>query len=82
MTAAAPSVPEPLLDQLAEGGRLVIPVGHDEHQELLRLVKKDGRVSRQSLYAIPRSARLDVTSQRSRYSGSQPRMNSGDHRNF
>ena len=51
VTAAAPSVPEPLLDQLAEGGRLVIPVGYDEHQELLRLVKKDGRVSRQSLYA-------------------------------
>ncbi len=51
VTAAAPSVPEPLLDQLAEGGRLVIPVGNDEHQELLRLVKKDGRVGRQSLYA-------------------------------
>lgn len=26
-TAAAPKVPQPLLDQLAEGGRLVIPVG-------------------------------------------------------
>lgn len=51
VTAAAPSVPGPLLDQLAEGGRLVIPVGHDEHQELLRFVKKDGRVTSQSLYA-------------------------------
>ena len=51
VTAAAPAVPEPLLDQLGEGGRLVIPVGYDEHQELLRLVKKDGRISRQSLYA-------------------------------
>jgi len=27
VTAAAPSVPKPLLDQLAEGGRLVVPVG-------------------------------------------------------
>ena len=51
VTAAAPSVPQPLLDQLAEGGRLVIPVGQDEHQELLRLVKQEGRITRQSLYA-------------------------------
>ncbi len=51
VTAAAPSVPQPLLDQLVEGGRLVIPVGQDEHQELLRLVKKEGRIARQSLYA-------------------------------
>lgn len=51
VTAAAPMVPQPLLDQLVEAGRLVIPVGKDEHQELLRLVKKDGRITRQSLYA-------------------------------
>ena len=51
VTAAAPSVPQPLLDQLVEGGRLVIPVGQDEHQELLRLVKKGKRIARQSLYA-------------------------------
>lgn len=51
VTAAAPSVPQPLLDQLAEGGRLVIPVGRDEHQELLRLVKQERRITRQSLYA-------------------------------
>jgi protein-L-isoaspartate(D-aspartate) O-methyltransferase len=51
VTAAAPSIPQPLLDQLAEGGRLVIPVGEDEHQELLRLVKQGGRITRQSLYA-------------------------------
>jgi protein-L-isoaspartate(D-aspartate) O-methyltransferase len=51
VTAAAPSVPQPLLDQLVEGGTLVIPVGEDEHQELLRLAKKDGGITRQSLYA-------------------------------
>jgi len=51
VTAAAPSVPPPLMEQLAEGGRLVIPVGSADHQNLLRIVKRDGRVTRQSLYA-------------------------------
>jgi protein-L-isoaspartate(D-aspartate) O-methyltransferase len=35
VAAAAPSVPEPLLAQLAEGGRMVLPVGDVENQELL-----------------------------------------------
>jgi protein-L-isoaspartate(D-aspartate) O-methyltransferase len=35
VTAAAPSVPQALRDQLAEGGRLVIPVGSRDHQQLL-----------------------------------------------
>jgi protein-L-isoaspartate(D-aspartate) O-methyltransferase len=51
VTAAAPAVPPPLLAQLAEGGRLVIPVGGAEQQELLRLVRHDGEISRESLYA-------------------------------
>lgn len=34
VAAAAPSVPQPLLDQLAEGGRLVIPVGDRGNQQL------------------------------------------------
>lgn len=34
VTAGAPSVPEPLLKQLAEGGRLVIPVGGLDVQNL------------------------------------------------
>lgn len=51
VTAGAPGVPPPLIDQLAEGGRLVIPVGGAEQQDLIRIVKRDGRVLRQSLYA-------------------------------
>jgi protein-L-isoaspartate(D-aspartate) O-methyltransferase len=51
VTAGAPSVPPPLIEQLAEGGRLVIPVGRPEQQELLRIVKRDTRTSQESLYA-------------------------------
>lgn len=35
VAAAAPAVPEPLRSQLAEGGRLILPVGDLENQELL-----------------------------------------------
>lgn len=35
--AASPDVPQPLLDQLAEGGQLLIPVGDRETQHLLRI---------------------------------------------
>jgi len=41
VTAAAPRVPEPLAEQLAEGGRLVIPVGSESEQELL-VVRREG----------------------------------------
>jgi protein-L-isoaspartate(D-aspartate) O-methyltransferase len=51
VTAAAPEVPQPLIDQLAEGGRLVIPVGGSKHQELMRIVKREGRTTERSLYS-------------------------------
>ncbi len=35
VTAGAPEVPRPLLAQLAEGGRLVVPVGSQDEQELV-----------------------------------------------
>ena len=37
VTAAAPELPKPLLDQLALGGRLVIPVGEEMSQVLVRV---------------------------------------------
>lgn len=42
--AGAPSVPQPLLDQLAEGGRLLIPIGDREEQRLVLAERKGGRI--------------------------------------
>jgi protein-L-isoaspartate(D-aspartate) O-methyltransferase len=41
IAAAAPAVPKPLLVQLAEGGRMILPVGSADQQEL-QLIEKDG----------------------------------------
>ena len=49
VTAAGPKVPKPLIDQLADGGRLVIPVGSRSDQDLIRLTKREGRVDRENL---------------------------------
>jgi len=50
VTAAPNKIPEPLIDQLAENGRLVIPVGEQGRiQELMLLVKKNGKIDKTRL---------------------------------
>ncbi len=49
VTAAAPEIPFPLLRQLAIGGRLVIPVGGRNLQELVRIVKTPEGAQRHNL---------------------------------
>ena len=39
VAAGSPDVPQPLLDQLADGGKLVIPVGDEREQRLLRFTR-------------------------------------------
>ena len=51
VTAAPSEVPQPLVDQLAVGGRLVIPVGGDE-QHLLLLRKTETGVEREVLFGV------------------------------
>jgi protein-L-isoaspartate(D-aspartate) O-methyltransferase len=49
VTAASREVPPPLVEQLSEGGRLLIPVGQDDYQELRRLRKASGQMSEETL---------------------------------
>ena len=46
VTAAPDHVPQPLLDQLAEGGRMIIPVGR-EYQELIVITRTAGGIVQQ-----------------------------------
>jgi protein-L-isoaspartate(D-aspartate) O-methyltransferase len=49
VTAGGPDIPQPLLDQLAMGGRLVIPVGDAYVQDLIRLRKKEDGIHKEDL---------------------------------
>ena len=49
VAAAAPEVPEPLVAQLAEGGRLVVPVGSAGHQELTVVRRAGDRLEQEFL---------------------------------
>ncbi len=63
VTAAAPKIPIPLLEQLAKGGRLIMPVGPVETSQRLTLVTKrsDGRLSyqvREGVRFVPMTGRI------------------------
>ncbi len=44
VTAGAPVIPNALIDQLTEGGILIIPVGNRETQKMVKLTKKEGKL--------------------------------------
>jgi len=49
VTCSPEKVPQPLVEQLQEGGRMVIPIGERYTQELYLLRKKDGKLQREVL---------------------------------
>lgn len=48
VAAGAPDVPEPLIEQLAEGGVMLVPVGGVYAQDLIKVRKKNGKIIRES----------------------------------
>jgi protein-L-isoaspartate(D-aspartate) O-methyltransferase len=54
VVAAAPDhIPQPLKEQLAEGGRLVVPIGPpDRDQALLRLIRRGDRFHEERLFTV------------------------------
>jgi protein-L-isoaspartate(D-aspartate) O-methyltransferase len=49
VTAGAPDLPRPLIEQLAVGGRLVIPIGDDESQMLVRVTRHPSKFEEEQL---------------------------------
>ena len=49
VTAGAPKIPQPLLDQLADGGRMVIPIGDRFSQELIKVTRKKEQYREENL---------------------------------
>ena len=53
VTAAAESIPQKLVDQLAEGGVMVLPLGaQGGEQDLLRVTKVNGEVKQETLFPV------------------------------
>jgi protein-L-isoaspartate(D-aspartate) O-methyltransferase len=52
VTCAPTAIPEPLKEQLAEGGRMVIPAGESNRQKLYLLRKQNGDIVQQSIIDV------------------------------
>ena len=52
VTCAPERVPQPLIDQLKDGGRVIIPVGPAWNQELVLLRKRDGKLEQQAVLPV------------------------------
>ena len=52
VSAASPKVPQPLVEQLAEGGKLVIPLGGPDEQDLVMFTRHGNEIVRESILPV------------------------------
>ncbi len=52
VTCSPSQVPQPLQDQLKEGGRMIIPIGLENYQELVLLVKQNGKMEKKNTLPV------------------------------
>jgi protein-L-isoaspartate(D-aspartate) O-methyltransferase len=52
VSAGSPSVPQPLVDQLADGGRLIVPIGDREIQELMMYRRRGDRIEKRKVAPV------------------------------
>ncbi len=52
VSAGGPSVPPALVDQLADGGRMIVPVGSKEEQTLVMVTKQGGKVTERNVAPV------------------------------
>jgi protein-L-isoaspartate(D-aspartate) O-methyltransferase len=52
VSAGSPTIPQPLVDQLAEGGRMLIPLGGQDVQTLVVLTRKQGTILREDMLPV------------------------------
>ena len=52
VTAGTPKIPEPLIDQLVTGGRLIVPVGDKTAQELIMITRALGGIKKTNLGGV------------------------------
>lgn len=53
VTAAAPAIPQPLIDQLADGGRMVVPLDYQDGYQMLTLVQcRGGQITERMIASV------------------------------
>ena len=68
VTCSPEQVPQPLVEQLREGGRIVVPLGERYQQTLFSLVKRDGKLeveSREPTFFVPMTGKAEVAAPQS-----------------